>query len=165
MNRHERRKYKKVHGLEINNKEANAEHEAMNELVRRDHDKLLEVNKKHQELISCQEPNWALFNYVIGLVSFESCKSNMSALHILWRHIWPHFNKVCLENDLLKTYLLSGKKPPEDILELLRNSKNPEQIAVETLNIISELAKKRAKLKSYQVALQKDNNIKSLESV
>ncbi len=166
MNRTNRRKHihkqKTVQGLKINSPEANAEFEAMHNMVNKDNEEILAMNKKHQELIGSQEPNWALFNYVMSLVSFEHCNSKMDAMHILWRHIWPHFHQITLENELMKEYLLNGKPVPMSIGIRLKSSVNPEKMAEQALQCVADVAKKRAKLKSYQIALEKDPNAKIL---
>jgi len=131
--------------------QAKAEMEARRQMAKEDEAVILKGRIADQEAISSEEPDFALYNYIMSVTSFKGINTQRDALHHLYRNLWPHirrYHNECVESR--KTMGEGAKHKP--IL--------PHDMAVDTLKKIQASARERAKAKTYGIEVEKRGLLK-----
>ena len=104
-----------------------------------------------QSRMANEEPNWALYNYILQVVNFNDCDTMQQALHKMYRQLWPHIKKYHNDREVLlnNEYGISNEARLEDY------GMAPLTMAEITLQKVSEAARQRARMNKYDIHVPK----------
>ena len=126
----------------MKSKKAKEEREAQVEMAREAHNEIFGKKIGEQALMAEEEPNWALYNYIMQIVDMRDCKNMQQALHKMYRNLWPHIKKY--HNDREYCIKIIEKSPcTEGSIDDLGMA--PVTMATKALQAVSDAAKKRSK--------------------
>ena len=137
----------------IGSEKAKLEMQARREMARDEETKALNFERMEQERLAKGEPNFALYNFVMTATDFrkQEYKSISDFAHAMWRQVYPHFKRLMEDRKRMIDFIKKHEDNlmvPLDVREIM-DRRNPEEMATDALNKVTELARQRTKLNKY----------------
>ena len=84
----------------IETEEAKRQMENRRAMAKEDELNILAKGIQEHHVWAEEEPNWAIYNYILSIVDFKDCKVPRDFGHRLFRHLWPYIKRY--HNDRVK---------------------------------------------------------------
>lgn len=142
---------------------AKAEFAARRVMAKEEEENALRQERNEQRRLASNEPNFAMYNWVMTSVDFRDMKfERMQDLsNTMWRYVYPYVKTLISDRQKLINFIKvigDNNIIPHNIREIMDRD-DPETMATEALEKVAEMAKKRSKLNKYNAKAGKSKLI------